>query len=283
MQGQLLTREGLTLTEDPEVFQLLGVYVAATGHLHARVEPASGPMTVALADNETTVHPAAYRSAPVAMHTCNGKAFRVPKERTICYIALWCYSVCTAFYVCAESWAYHGTQAGSAPEGSHVDDAWRAAAAVLLHAQGPHRLLDKGKHWLVSMAHGDTQNDHMSFAPHIRPLLVSEHGFISCKAVYHCWAGDVQMDRECPLVLDMHVAPVKSDLQPASPKERRKQPASSPEGSQKTGDSPPPYTPVIHSVPADWTSTCLKAGQSMSCSALVLGCHPVTGLHATPR
>lgn len=64
VQGQLLTREGLTLTEDPEVFQLLGVYVAATGHLHAKVEPASGPMTVALADNETMVHPAAYRSAP---------------------------------------------------------------------------------------------------------------------------------------------------------------------------------------------------------------------------
>ena len=62
-----MTREGLTLTEDPEVFQLLGVYVAATGHLHAKVEPAAGPVTVALADNETTVHPAAYRSAPFAL------------------------------------------------------------------------------------------------------------------------------------------------------------------------------------------------------------------------
>lgn len=61
VQGQLLTREGLTLTEDPEVFQLLGVYVVATGQLHAKVEPASGPVTVALGDNETTVHPAAYR------------------------------------------------------------------------------------------------------------------------------------------------------------------------------------------------------------------------------
>ena len=64
MQGQLLTREGLTLTEDPEVFQLLGVYVVATGQLHAKVEPASGPVAVALADNETTLHPAAYRCAP---------------------------------------------------------------------------------------------------------------------------------------------------------------------------------------------------------------------------
>ena len=63
VQGQILMREGLTLTEDPEVFKLLGVYVAATGHLHAEVEPASGPVTVALADNETAVHPAAYRSA----------------------------------------------------------------------------------------------------------------------------------------------------------------------------------------------------------------------------
>lgn len=36
-------------------------------------------------------------------------------------------------------------QAGSAAEGRHVDDAWRAATAVLLHAQGPHRVLDKGK------------------------------------------------------------------------------------------------------------------------------------------
>ena len=63
LQGQLLTREGLTLTEDPEVFQLSGVYIAATGRLHAKVEPASGPVTVALADNESTVHPAAYRRA----------------------------------------------------------------------------------------------------------------------------------------------------------------------------------------------------------------------------
>lgn len=61
LQGQLLTREGLTLTEDPEVFSLVGVYVAATGRLRAKMEPASGPVLVALADNETNVHPAAYR------------------------------------------------------------------------------------------------------------------------------------------------------------------------------------------------------------------------------
>ena len=63
VQGQLLTREGLTLTEDPEVFRLVGVYVAATGRLHARVEPDAGPLMVSLAENETAVHPAAYRSA----------------------------------------------------------------------------------------------------------------------------------------------------------------------------------------------------------------------------
>ena len=62
-QGQLLTREGLTLTEDPEVFKLVGVYVAATGRLHARVEPDAGPLMVSLAENETAAHPAAYRSA----------------------------------------------------------------------------------------------------------------------------------------------------------------------------------------------------------------------------
>lgn len=61
LQGQLLTREGLTLTEDPEVFKLVGVYVLATGRLHAKVEPVSGPVVVALADNETAMHPAAYR------------------------------------------------------------------------------------------------------------------------------------------------------------------------------------------------------------------------------
>ena len=70
VQGQLLTREGLTLTEDPEVFQLLGVYVVATGQLHAKVEPASGPVTVALAENETAVHPAAFRLDPFAMRSC---------------------------------------------------------------------------------------------------------------------------------------------------------------------------------------------------------------------
>lgn len=63
VQGQLLTREGLTLTEDPEVFKLVGVYVAATGRLHARVEPDAGPLMVSLAENETAAHPAAHRSA----------------------------------------------------------------------------------------------------------------------------------------------------------------------------------------------------------------------------
>ncbi|CAK0754278.1 hypothetical protein CVIRNUC_002285 [Coccomyxa viridis] len=63
VEGQLLTREGLTLTEDPEVFKLVGVYVAATGRLHARVEPDAGPLMVSLAENETAAHPAAHRQA----------------------------------------------------------------------------------------------------------------------------------------------------------------------------------------------------------------------------
>ena len=99
MQGQLLTREGLTLTEDPEVFQLLGVYVVATGQLHAKVEPASGPVTVALADNETTVHPAAYRwiPSPPAVHTRNALVTRCQTGAILGNLSFSCELVCVAW------------------------------------------------------------------------------------------------------------------------------------------------------------------------------------------
>ena len=63
----------------------------------------------------------------------------------------------------------------------------------------------------------------------------SEHELMPCNAVSHCQLV-LQMDRECPLVLDVHVAPAKPALQPTSSRERRAQPISSGKGSEKTGN-----------------------------------------------
>jgi hypothetical protein len=49
----MLLRDGVYMTEEPEVLKLTGVYVAATGRLHAHVQPARGPLTVPLGGNST--------------------------------------------------------------------------------------------------------------------------------------------------------------------------------------------------------------------------------------
>lgn len=53
LQGDLLLRDSMYMTEEPEALKLAGVYVAATGHLHARMQPVAGPISVSIEDNAT--------------------------------------------------------------------------------------------------------------------------------------------------------------------------------------------------------------------------------------
>ena len=51
-QGELLLRDGVYLTEEPTALTLDGVYVAATGQLHARASPAGGQLRLPLNESE---------------------------------------------------------------------------------------------------------------------------------------------------------------------------------------------------------------------------------------
>jgi hypothetical protein len=53
VQGDLLLRDGVYMTEEPEVLKLAGVYVASTGQLHARVQPVKGPIFLPVEENST--------------------------------------------------------------------------------------------------------------------------------------------------------------------------------------------------------------------------------------
>ena len=161
-------------------------------------------------------------------------------------------------------------QAGSAAEGSHVDNARRAAAAVLLHAQGPHRLSDKGKHCSC------TSPELLSCRLSNLSILVSLWTQLDARQCgIYCWLV-LQMDRECPLVLDMHVAPAKPALQPTSSRERRAQPASSPKGSEKTGDSLYPAGHCCNPCLYNWTPIISQGRAHHRQSRCNSGCHPLT-------
>ncbi len=64
VQGEMALREGLYLAEEPELLKLSGVYVAATGRLHAQAELAGGPIVVPLAGNASDMDTADYRCFP---------------------------------------------------------------------------------------------------------------------------------------------------------------------------------------------------------------------------
>ena len=51
-QGELLIKDGLYMTEEATVFDLEGVYVAATGQLHVQAAPAGGPLRLPLNDSD---------------------------------------------------------------------------------------------------------------------------------------------------------------------------------------------------------------------------------------
>ncbi len=54
-QGEMAFREGLYLAEEPELLKLAGVYVAATGRLHAQADLAGGPIVIPLAGNASDI------------------------------------------------------------------------------------------------------------------------------------------------------------------------------------------------------------------------------------
>ncbi|CAL8462582.1 g2115 [Coccomyxa elongata] len=55
VEGEMAFREGLYLAEEPELLKLAGVYVAATGRLHAQADLAGGPIVIPLAGNASDV------------------------------------------------------------------------------------------------------------------------------------------------------------------------------------------------------------------------------------
>ena len=61
-------REGLYLAEEPELLKLSGVYVAATGRLHAQAQLAGGQLVIPLAGNVSDMDTQEYRCAdPIAL------------------------------------------------------------------------------------------------------------------------------------------------------------------------------------------------------------------------
>ena len=78
-QGELVLKDGLYMTEEATVFDLEGVYVAATGQLHVQAAPAGGPLRLLLntSDAGAVEHLPEYRSAQRA--TLEGVPYEWPR------------------------------------------------------------------------------------------------------------------------------------------------------------------------------------------------------------
>lgn len=60
-QGEMALKEGLYLAEEPELLKLSGVYVAATGRLHAQAQLAGPQIVIPLAGNASDMDTQEYR------------------------------------------------------------------------------------------------------------------------------------------------------------------------------------------------------------------------------
>ena len=63
MQGEIVLRDGVYLTEDDAVLQLAGVYVVATGRIHAVAQPVSPALRLGLEPSDIEQNSVGYRCA----------------------------------------------------------------------------------------------------------------------------------------------------------------------------------------------------------------------------